>query len=297
MHMKFEKTVFALFCVIFFWVGGAVAANKSLSLVDSSGAAVFSVTEGDAISVEVRVDDASFVAGAAFTVTYDTANLALRTQNPVTSSFFDTFVNQGLLTPPTDPEFITVDNTDYYSPIADNPINTGVMIAAARVDNGTGTDVALFTLHFELIGSPGTYPINITASTISNEAAGYAPGGEEIPLLVGIDGTSYPVHTVSTEGASLTVVPAFVDTDNDGIDDNWERANVPAGTPVEGELDVFTATGDYDHDGYTDYQEYLNQGELDPGGNVYDPTVRNVAGGTGYRPKVNPAINFLLLGS
>ena len=43
-------------------------------------------------------------------------------------------------------------------------------------------------------------------------------------------------------------------------------------------------TSDYDRDGYTDRQEFLNQlnGETDPKGGEYDPKILNAPGGTGY---------------
>lgn len=294
--MRICKNLFTLLCVIFLWVNVASAANKILSLVDGTDSHVITGNVGDTVVVEVHIDDAASVAGASFTVTYDTDNLSL---NSVTSTFFKTFVLQGLLNPPEDLNYITVDGVKYYRPLVSNDISTGTMIAAARFDNGGGTDVNLFNLSFELTGVPGTYPISIIASTIDNEAAGYAPGGETIPLLVGIDGDSYPTHNVtSVIEANITI---FIDIDGDGIDDNWEIAHIPPGTPAGTELNVFTATGDYDHDGYSDLQEYLNRGELDPDDQTYDPVVINAPGGPGYVPPtnpvnpINPAINLLLL--
>jgi len=304
MHRRICKTLFTFLCVALLWVNGVNADDKTLSLVlvDSFGTGVSSIFEGDPVLVEVRVNNADLVAGASFTVTYNPAKLALRNQNPVTSSFFETFVQQGLLT---DPAYVTVpgDSNQYYSPLVANPVSNGVMIAAARFDNGEGVDVPIVTLHFEFIGSsgdcsnPGDCPISITPSIISNTDAGYAASGEAISELVGIDGDSYPVHDVTNVDLSV-VIPAFVDFDNDGIDDNWEYDQIPINTPSGEELNVFKANRDYDHDGYSDYQEYLNRNELDPADNSYDPIIANAPDGTGYGTlkRATPAINFLLLG-
>ena len=59
------------------------------------------------------------------------------------------------------------------------------------------------------------------------------------------------------------------DTDQDGIPDAWEQLYFP-GTAG---LVILSATGDYDHDGYSDYQEYLNG---------TNPTVQDPPGGPGY---------------
>jgi len=305
MHIRICKYLITVLVVTLLWINAAGADTKVLTLVDSSGSNVITVNHGDPIAVEVRVDDASTVAGASFTVTYNADNLAPSTEEPVTSSFFGTFVQQGLLSPPTDPAFVTVpgDSTMYYSPMVNNPAPAGLMIAAARVDNGSGSNIAIFTLHFELTGVPGSYPISIVPSIITNTDAGYDAAGEPIPLLVGIgEGASagtYPSHTVATPVTATIIINPFTDTDHDGIDDNWEIDHAPAGTPVGQELAVYTATGDYDHDGYSDLQEYLNRNEPDPDNNPYDPEVVNPPGGTGYVPwqpkTIVPAINLLLL--
>lgn len=291
---------FALLCVTWFMAGNATAADKTLSLFSSSGASKITGNRGDTVSVFVIIDDAATVAGASFTVTYDTASLQLTN---VTSTFFGTFVSQSIPTP-SNQGYVTVDSNNYYSPIVENTVNgltgsveTGSMIAAARVNNGSGIDVSLFTLQFTLTGSAGTYPVSVIQSKISNTSAGYSSTGELIPFLVGIgDSGTYPVHTVSTINAASVVI-AFVDTDNDGIDDNWELDNVPVGTDPSNALNVFTQNGDYDRDGYSDYQEYLNDGTNDPSGNPYDPTVSNTSGGSGYQAPNSflPSVYELLL--
>ncbi|MCI5115752.1 MAG: hypothetical protein D3921_13325 [Candidatus Electrothrix sp. AW1] len=84
------------------------------------------------------------------------------------------------------------------------------------------------------------------------------------------------------------------DTDGDGIGDDWEMEQF-------GNLQTANATTDYDGDGYSDLQEYLNRDILDNQGNSYDPKVKNASGGPGYIPSLLfnrgflPAILMLLL--
>lgn len=65
----------------------------------------------------------------------------------------------------------------------------------------------------------------------------------------------------------------LVDTDTDGIDDQWEHFHF-------GNLTTATATSDYDGDGYSDKQEYQHwaAGEEDPAGVIFDPKEDNTPG-------------------
>jgi hypothetical protein len=67
------------------------------------------------------------------------------------------------------------------------------------------------------------------------------------------------------------------DTDQDGIDDAWEQL-------FFGNLTTANSTSDYDRDGYTDLQEYLNNKNrsADPDGLSFDLSAANAAGGEGY---------------
>lgn len=83
---------------------------------------------------------------------------------------------------------------------------------------------------------------------------------------------------------------AFVDTDGDGIDDQWEQDHF-------GDLTTATATSDFDRDGYSDLQEYLNDlvSETDSSGDVYDPKIKNAPWGTGYDHSSVSKILFLVI--
>ena len=246
----------------------ALAADKVLSVVaTATGASTATAYPGHTVEVDIRVDDAAMVAGAAFTVTFDPANLALA---KVSSTYFGAFANLGL--PPSAVSF---------SPLITNPVTTGAMLAAARPDNGSGTQVALFTLSFLVKGPfdnyPVSIPISISRSRISNTDAGFDAAGEDIPSLVGVGAGTYPAHTVQVVSFVLTI--AIPDGDDDGIPDDWEVLHFSDKTTANGK-------SDYDRDGYTDLQEYLNwaNNETDPAGGVFDPELTNAPGGIGYVP-------------
>ena len=80
------------------------------------------------------------------------------------------------------------------------------------------------------------------------------------------------------------------DIDNDGIADSWE---------IKWFNNLTTANQwrDFDRDGYTDLQEYLNDfaGEKDPLGAEYIPTVKNAPEGTGYIPPSNRGEFWLMM--
>ena len=92
-------------------------------------------------------------------------------------------------------------------------------VGAALVNNGDGTAYFNWT---PSVGQAGRYTITFAAT----------------------DG-----KLVSTRSPTITVNPVW-DTDGDGMDDNWEIANF-------GSLDR-DGTGDFDGDGVSDLDEYLN---------------------------------------
>ncbi|MCI5165147.1 MAG: hypothetical protein D3903_03405 [Candidatus Electrothrix sp. GM3_4] len=102
------------------------------------------------------------------------------------------------------------------------------------------------------------------------------------------------IYTIAPASTDCTVTASFkeIDSDGDGIDDEWEMQYFSNLTTAD-------ATTDYDRDGYTDLQEHLNSlnGETYPKDAVYDPTVKNAPGGTGYHSPASflPAVYNLLL--
>jgi parallel beta-helix repeat protein len=90
-----------------------------------------------------------------------------------------------------------------------------------------------------------------------------------------VDMGAYGNSTVAL--INTTAAAMFTDTDHDGIDDNWELL-------FFGNLQTANSKSDYDRDGYSDVQEYLNNRNhhLDPKGLSFDLTAANAPGGEGY---------------
>lgn len=265
-----------IFLLLIFCYSSSYSALKYVSIVSkSSGLDSWEGYQGKTVEFDVRVDNASMVAGAAFTVTWDTTNITLVN---ISSDFFETFSKQGI-----SPVHVTVDGKTYYSPFASKNMPQGCMVAGARKRNGTGTNIPLFTLKFLLNGATGSYPIQVIQSKISNTNAGYSQLGQPVPFFVGTDATSFISH-------SATIYPGTIrlysnsDTDADGLPDAWEMLHF-------GNLTTANATTDWDGDGYSDLTEFLNkqEGLTDPSGRQYDPRSQNTPGGKGY---VNNDMDF-----
>jgi len=173
--MKNKQILTVLVALLF--LCGTVATASAVNLtVDNT-----TTYAGDTTAtVKITVDDPSEIAGAAFTITYDTAALGLI---DIDSAFFDTFAKQNIT-----PSSVTVDGITYDQPLLANDVTgTGTMVAAARVEAGE-TKTTLFTLTFNIAGAAlGTYPVSIEQSVIDNVDAGYSATGEAIPYLVGAD--------------------------------------------------------------------------------------------------------------
>ncbi len=259
-----------------------------LSSADAETLTIGSATgqPGGTVVLPVTVDTPGNIAAAAFTITYNSTYITL---TDVQSTFFDTFAHQwNELEPvpdPLPPTEVTVDGTTYTQPLLYHTNGGSTMIAAARVKAGE-TQHTLFTLHFTLSDTipAGSYPIGISASVISNTDAGYPSGGEAVPVLIGaVEGESdpqlaYPTINATLVGGSIHII---VDSDGDGIDDSWEMSHF-------GNLTTCDASSDYDRDGYSDYQEYLNSrdGITDSNGDQFDPTFANAANGNGYQEPI-----------
>ncbi|MGR0481446.1 MAG: right-handed parallel beta-helix repeat-containing protein [Candidatus Electronema sp. V4] len=90
-----------------------------------------------------------------------------------------------------------------------------------------------------------------------------------------VDMGAYGNSTVAL--LNKTAAAIFADADQDSIDDNWELL-------FFGNLSTADSRSDYDRDGYSDVQEYLNNRNrhLDPKGVSFDLTAANAPGGEGY---------------
>ena len=158
MILKKTITIFAVFAIMLLLESLTYAVT--LTVGNGSG------TASDTIQIPITVDDPVGIAGAAFTITYDTDSLYL---SDIQSDFFDTFEKQwGALIPAPDPyppSSVEVDSITYTQPLLQNLVTgTGVMIAAARCSPETSpSKTTLFTLSFTLKtgASIGTYDITI----------------------------------------------------------------------------------------------------------------------------------------
>ncbi len=83
-------------------------------------------------------------------------------------------------------------------------------------------------------------------------------------------------HSIADATLTVTAYTPDLDSDNDGMDDDWELL-------FFGDLS-HDGTADSDADGYTDLQEFLNytQGLTDSSGNIFDPAAFNAAYSPGY---------------
>uniref|UniRef100_UPI0040566958 right-handed parallel beta-helix repeat-containing protein n=1 Tax=Candidatus Electronema sp. TaxID=2698783 RepID=UPI0040566958 len=95
-----------------------------------------------------------------------------------------------------------------------------------------------------------------------------------------LDGAAVDMGAYGNSTVALinkTAAAMFEDSDRDGIDDSWELL-------FFGNLQTAGSSSDYDRDGYSDVQEYLNNRNhhLDPKGVSFDLTAANAPGGEGY---------------
>lgn len=200
------------------------------------------------VDVPITVSDPTNIAGAAFTLEYDTDAIEI---TEVSSTFFDTFVNQGF----TQADGLDANNMvdGYASPLVENYITgSGMKISAARKDGASsGSATTLFTLRVRLKnGSEGVaYPIEIVKTELSNTSAGYSASGEEIPVLYDVDAggnIGAMAGTVLESGSYGTNIYLNGDFDGNGDVDIWDA--VKTYQLYMGELSQDQMHGDCDVD-------------------------------------------------
>lgn len=258
---------------------------------------------GETVTINVNVADydQEQIAAAVFTLTYNSDYLSLIS---VDSNFFDSFINQwDLLNPGPDPSpdtSVVVDGQTFSKPLIHNTVgsssSTKTMVAGVRVKAGAPSTLFSFTFVIDSSSPSAIYPISIQPTMINNTHAGYSLGGETIPILTdSIEGetdlsVAFPSYSPSIVNGTIVVEEIFVDSDSDGIEDSWEMNYF-------GNLTTATSISDFDKDGYTDLQEYLNSvaNETDPEGASYDPKVFNAPGGIGYNPPRNSSAFWNLM--
>ena len=229
--MKAKKIGLVVFAVILAGFFAETASAVTLTVEDKIA------NLNQTIQVPVTVDDSSAIAGAAFTVTYDTTALNLTS---IDTSFFSS-IEKGEEIP-----------------------GTGTMVSGANAEDGSA-NTTLMVLNFSAQGSAsGDYDINIVQSTISDEDAGYT-SPTQIPMLMGADPTkepddpdAYPVLSSSVTAGTLSI-----DRDNDGLKDTIED---PDGDGWDEGTETDLNNPDTDGDGLTDGQEDANHNGVVDGG-------------------------------
>ncbi len=268
-----------LWLVFFTLVFPSISSATTVTMGNVAGKA------GDTITVPITVDVPGDIAAATFTVHYDAAVLSL---NSVESSFFAAFSEQwNLITPlpnPLPPDEVTVEGTVYNQPLLHNTQSNTTLLSGVRVQTGATQSILfnlLFTIQPDAVLTSSA--ISLSPTVLNNSTLGYSSDGEEIPVLTGrLPGEAdlalaYPALPVSFVDGSIVVI---LDVDGDSIDDAWEYAYFPD------DLSQLSATRDYDNDGYTDLQEYLNSlAGLDADGLQWDPrNTQNAPDQNGYVP-------------
>jgi hypothetical protein len=183
--MKRNSLIGLLTC-IFFLAAAPCALAATLQVGDTSA------SPGSDVQIPIyaisSVDDATGVAGAAFTLQFDDTVLT----NPnITSPFFDTFEAQLTAINPDHTGPFTADGYD--KPLVDNALSgTGIAVAAAgaqakAIEAGEGTVIFYLNATVSADAVVDCYNVTIVPTELDNANAGYDAAGEEIDLLIGAD--------------------------------------------------------------------------------------------------------------
>jgi len=167
---------------------------------------------GDPVAVPITIDDPTGVGGVAFTLTYDAAALTFAGLEQVTKIISDGDEYWTGTEYDVTPE--QAGNTLFYQ-YNDDAANNRVLIAGASAQ--ALTDPSLFSAKFlvKAGAAPGTYPIGIARTIITNAAAGYT-SPTYIPVLVGMPADTAndqgfyetPTYSATLIGGSITVSAA-----------------------------------------------------------------------------------------
>lgn len=126
----------------------------------------------------------------------------------------------------------------------------------------------------------GTDPVVVTGRLKGTNVWVYTSPGDQPWTKVTL-GAGKAIDTLAFEGRwnhydDIVVDPVFADVDGDGLNDFWEYSFFP------GDLTKLSATGDFDHDGLTDLQEYNKGTDPTKADTDGDGLTDNVETGTGF---------------
>lgn len=174
-------------CLIFGFSSLAQAHTLSLETTSDGATAKSVFYKGESIYLNILVDDATGIAGCAFTLTYPAGALTAPqisseglpvNSSEITSVFGFTFLN---------------DQTHRENVIVSG--DTGkIYFSGAAIDTTTGGakypsggPIVLFTVKFTVKSDASVrdYNFSLSPTTLNNTQAGYSASGEAIPILVG----------------------------------------------------------------------------------------------------------------
>lgn len=170
------------------------------------------------------------------------------------------------------------------SAFIDNTLEKGILILDMDTYGNYWREREQFFFESAIADNVLTLTVQDSQIPLDNKLSIVIKNGKSLSDIVVQTDSNQPVdfRTVDWNKNSVavsfrTAQENFVDIDTDQINDNWE---------LQYFLNLTTShrTSDFDKDGYLDLVEYKNDlaGEKDPKGLVYDPTIVNTAGGTGY---------------
>jgi len=265
--MRVAKTLLTAISVLVL-ICGAVANAFGVTL--TVGDAEVNNSLNNSVAIDVIIDDPSAIAGAAFTLSYDTQALELVA---VESDFFAPFVDQFSQLPGAGTPFVNqqdgktyipftvgdntvyipaeeiIDGENFIQPVMVGPETAiGSSIVAARVVAGEQDNKTLFRLTFDVsAATPGDYDVAIVQTVINNTQAGYSARGAAVPMLIGTLATGADQDLTNPAAFPKIAVDAVhngtirvTNTDQFGISNKpAEAPTVVAGTSSE----TFTAIG------------------------------------------------------
>ena len=286
-HTHLVLTFLITFCLMLGVFSIALAEyNLSLQATSDGATEKTEFSQGDDLYLNIIVNDATGVAGCAFTLNYPTQVLTAPaisadgtpvTAGEITSIFPFTF---------TDPD--TLETTDTHRENSSQEGKIYFSGAAIDTDDGgplydSGTDVVLFTVKFTVKDDApfGNFDFSLTQTELFNLDAGYGTDNngngtydegidekDKVPVLVGTLDNQDPNWGGEDLSDDFPVLLETMDPvtlqaktlDNDSIDDDWEIQHF-------GNLHTADNTTDFDQDGYLDRYEQPTQF----GGNDTDP--------------------------
>ncbi|MFZ4438403.1 MAG: hypothetical protein ACOYOS_08250 [Syntrophales bacterium] len=209
----------ACFTLLFSLVAVSAHAAHSLSLatMDGQGNSKTVFAPGEDLYLHIMASDLQNLAGCTFTLNYDSSFLVppatdtngLPTDPTAIISLFPfTFVKSGHA----DSGAITSREN---SSMADK-----ILFAGASIDTTTGgakfttstpgTPFPLFVVRFRVlsIATTGSYTFSLSQTNLNNTTAGYAAGGENLPLLLGAAPNTDTTNWNSLSGGAFSVLLA-----------------------------------------------------------------------------------------